>query len=540
MGNINCTDMCMKKLHVEFEQITNQPLSHTIVKLQSLVRKYLTRKKYMKVLFDIHQQHWDLVFKNVKGLVQFNEKYIKHNLRYFIINFYTRVFSIDLTQKKYILNENHYNFNEPELFLSNFRPLILQFMNKNYYLGKLRKGLKDVNVEYEIDDNLFEKLECSLSISDKSKATEVSYTNITVESHQLTYTKKQTAEQGGGSILNSARKSSFYAGKNTLDLPTRNDHQMKTVKLYNNFYRDSLFNSKIKFILHEASTKEEEYNHTIPNKSTLNSENDYYGRIRLIDSHGRLVFENNLEEIDSTPHITKTTFDRDNGIYYTGQWSIKSQCKSRFGVQYSSNWVNGIRYKYMGYFRNNLFHGYGILIREDGLIYQGEFRDGKVSGFGIEIINEKVYQGFFMDGKYHGYGELVINGTTKYKGCFNMGVRDNIGWSQNDDGTKYIGNYTNGKVNEFGSFLWKEGHIYYGQWKSEKMDGKGKFKWNNGDLFIGYYNKDIKNGDGEYYFAEKNSILKGTWQMGKKHGKFHMYKDGEKYFLVYKNDQQIS
>jgi hypothetical protein len=49
----------------------------------------------------------------------------------------------------------------------------------------------------------------------------------------------------------------------------------------------------------------------------------------------------------------------------------------------------------MGYFKNFKFHSYGVIKREDGYIYQGEFREGKQSGFGIEIINDKVYAGFF-------------------------------------------------------------------------------------------------------------------------------------------------
>jgi hypothetical protein len=76
--------------------------------------------------------------------------------------------------------------------------------------------------------------------------------------------------------------------------------------------------------------------------------------------------------------------------------------------------------------------------------------------------------------------------------------------------------------------------------ENEKMEGRGKFKWINGDMFVGYYSKDQKNGEGEYFFAEQNSILKGTWQMGLKYGKFSLFKAGEKYTLFYKNDQQIS
>jgi hypothetical protein len=546
MGNNNCKNICMNKLHIDFKSITNNSLTVPVIKLQALVRAYIIRKRTMRMLFNIHRQNWDIIFKNVNmNLAQFDERYLKQNLKYLIINFYQEVFRFDTNNKKYLINENNYNFKNPHEFMSNFKPLILLFMNKHFYLGKIRKVIKEFTVEYEIDDNLFDKFDTSddgITFSDdKMKTSEVSYTNITIESHRLTYSKRQSGNNSG-SILNTAKNSSNYVNKNNAGhIPIRNEKKRETKKLYNNFFRDNLMNFNKFKLVNEASTKEEEYNHTIPSmQSTLNSQNEYMGRVKLIDSQGRLVYMTNLEEISSESHCVKTAFDRENGIYYNGYWNLKSRRKSNFGLQYSVNWANGVRYKYMGYFKAGLFHGYGILVREDGFIYQGEFRDGKQNGFGIEIINEKVYQGFFYDGLYHGYGEVTINGKEKFKGCFNMGMKDDIGFTQNDDGTAYIGNYKNGKVNEFGAFLWKEGHIYYGQWKNGKMEGRGKFKWVNGDLFIGYYSKDLKNGEGEYYFSEQNSILKGTWQMGNKHGKFRLYKGGEKFTLIYKNDQQVA
>jgi hypothetical protein len=551
MGNNNCTKICFQKLTVEFTELTNKPITKPIVKLQTLVRRYLTRKKFNAVLFDMHRQNWDIIFKKVNtNLTQWTESYIQNSLKYFILNFYQMVFSLNLEQRKHILNEANYDFTKPDSFVNNFRPLILLFLNKFYYLGKVRKALKDVNVEYEMDDNLFDKVDLDgfTLEEDKSKFTEDN-TNMTAESHQLSsFSKKRTGENNNGSLLlngnNSARVNTSYVNKNaTGHLPIqRNELKRKTAGVVGSstYFKENFFNKKI-ILVSEKANKDDDYNPTFPsNKSTLNSENDYEGRVKLIDSMGALYFEKILEEMTKNTHIIKTTFDRENGIFYQGGWDFMLKCKSGFGVQYSVNWVNGIRYKYMGYFKDNRFHGYGVMVREDGIIYQGEYREGKQSGIGVHIYNDKVYQGFFWDGIYHGYGELYTNHILKFKGCFNMGVKQDIGFTTNDDGTKYIGNYTNGKINDFGAFLWNEGHIYYGQWKNEKMDGRGKFKWFNGDLFVGYYTRDLKSGEGEYYFAEQNSVLKGIWQMGRKHGKFSLYKGGEKFMLIYKYDQQIS
>jgi hypothetical protein len=540
MGNNNCTNLCLQRLQVEFSQITNRPITKPIVKLQTLIRGYLTRKIFMAILFDLYQQKWDVIFKKV-NLVQFDETYIKDNLKYLILNFYRSVFTFNTEQKKYILNETNYNFKVDD-FISNFKPLILLYMNKYFYLGNVRKILKEVSVEYEIDDNLFEKINYEIfAVSeDKSKITEMC-NNVTIESPRLSFSKKNTGGDNSLGQIHTVPNNTIYIKNAPGNIPIRNQNKGRTTKAgYSNLFKEGFFNKKI-ILVDDKYNKEDEYNRTLPsNKSTFNSENNYQGRVKLFDSMDSLYFEKILEEMKRNPHILITTFDRENGIFYQGGWDIKQKCRSNFGTLFSVNWVNGIRYKYKGYFRNNLFHGYGVLIREDGFLYQGEFRNGKQSGFGIQIFGEKVYQGFFYDGLYHGFGELFINHSLKFKGCFNMGIKQDIGFTLNDDGTKYIGNYNSGKINDFGAFQWNEGHIYYGQWKNEKMEGRGKFKWFNGDLFIGYYSKDLKSGDGEYFFSEQNSILKGIWQMGRKHGKFNLYKGGDKFMLIYKNDQQIS
>jgi hypothetical protein len=546
MGNTTCVSTCMQKLHIDLPTLINKSMKERIIQLQSLVRKYLKRKNAMRILWTTHSVNWDTAFKNVKlNLVQFDERYIKENLCYFIYSYYQKIFSLNTNIKKHIITEDDYNLQEPYEFVKNFRPLIIKFMNKQFYLGRYRKELKDLSIDYELDDNLLEKLglyDEDYSIHDRMKFlddTESSGLRNETQIHRYSYVQTRQTTELFKNV--SPPRHTVYANRSAAGhMPLRSEQKKQTKKLYNSFFKDNLVLNKVK-IAHEVSTKEEEFNNnTLSSKrSTLNTKNEYMGRVKLFDSQGNMVFHTIMEDITLQHCINVYIFDRENGQFYKGGWNIKAKCKDGFAVQYSVNWSYGVRYKYMGYFKNNKFHGYGVIIREDGYTYQGEFRDGKQSGFGIEIINDKVYQGFFYENVYHGYGELTLKNVVRYKGCFDMGIKTDIGLTQNEDGSRFIGKYHNGKIYDFGAFLYKEGHIYYGQFKNEKMEGRGKFKWLNGDIFVGTYSKDLKNGDGEYYFADQNSILRGSWVMGKKDGRFDLFKGGEKFSIIYKKDQQI-
>jgi hypothetical protein len=147
---------CMHKLPIGLPTIINRSMKERIIQLQALVRKYLKRKNAMRLLDNLFR---DTAFKNVKlNLVQFDERYIKENLRYFIYSHYQKIFSLNTNIKKHIINEDDYNLQEPCEFINNFRQLILKFINKQFYLGKYRKELKDLSIDYELDDNHLEKL----------------------------------------------------------------------------------------------------------------------------------------------------------------------------------------------------------------------------------------------------------------------------------------------------------------------------------------------------------------------------------------------
>jgi hypothetical protein len=201
--------------------------------------------------------------------------------------------------------------------------------------------------------------------------------------------------------------------------------------------------------------------------------------------------------------------------------------------------------KYYGYFQENQYNGYGLLVTSSGIIYKGEFRDGKKTGFGIEKRENFIYKGFFVEDVYTSYGEIVPQKKHrdrksicyKYKGGFKNSKKDGFGYLLNNDGSRFVGFWKEDKMNGLGLFVWKEGHRYFGYWKDDKMSGKGCYRWVNGDVFTGNYENDLKEGEGEYYFKGRNSYLKGRWEQGRKQGRFLLLEGKELSKIEYINDQ---
>ena len=188
-----------------------------------------------------------------------------------------------------------------------------------------------------------------------------------------------------------------------------------------------------------------------------------------------------------------------------------------------------IRYKYLGYYKNNKFHGYGILIKENGECYYGEFRDGEKNGFGMLYSKTEVYRGFFYYDKKEGFGEYFnkVDGLN-YCGNFSNDKYNGYGF-YTDNKFKYFGNFTDGHLNGMGFYIWNCDNQYYGNWSNDKMNGFGIYLYNGGDIYIGNYLNDKKNGNGKFIYGGIKAMLEGDWKNGIKNGiyKFTSFLSGK-------------
>jgi hypothetical protein len=224
-----------------------------------------------------------------------------------------------------------------------------------------------------------------------------------------------------------------------------------------------------------------------------------------------------------------TFLDNEDGTFYEG--TIHGYYdKQGLGIELLFDKSKGLRYKYLGYFYKNHFHGYGIIAYENGLFYKGEFRMGQRTGYGVEITNTSVYRGFFNKGKYCGYGEIKA-GNEFYIGTFKIGMKEGFGFIEQEEGNsnsfRYIGGFRNNLMDGVGLLKLPGDKYYYGEFKDNIMNGRGEYKWSSGDIYVGGYLNNLKHGEGEYYLKSSHAILKGSWCNGEKINEFRLYQINE-------------
>ena len=155
---------------------------------------------------------------------------------------------------------------------------------------------------------------------------------------------------------------------------------------------------------------------------------------------------------------------------------------------------------YEGYFKDNqLLDGKGKIIKiednGDKIIYEGDIKNMKKEGKGIEKNKNYTYLGSFKDDLRHGKGKIIFNEGEEY----------------------YEGEFTNGKMTGYGFYKWSNNNTYKGQFLDGNLHGKGIFKWNDGNEYEGDYVNNIKEGQGEYR-CKNGKKYKGPQKNGKQHG----------------------
>ena len=200
-----------------------------------------------------------------------------------------------------------------------------------------------------------------------------------------------------------------------------------------------------------------------------------------------------------------------------------------------------------GKIKNGKWNGLGKIYKDDKIIFEGIFLNGKEwEGKGtIYYYNESInhfekYIGNISEGKMNGegkkfseYGRYVFEEYLEYEGNFMNGKKSGYGKEFNPKKDLiYEGEFLNDKRNGQGKEYRLDEIIFEGQFlKGEKWEGFGKeYSYDDNLIFEGEYKNGKRNGKGKKYYNNKNNQIKffGNYLEGKKEGEgINYYQNGK-------------
>ena len=160
---------------------------------------------------------------------------------------------------------------------------------------------------------------------------------------------------------------------------------------------------------------------------------------------------------------------------------------------------------YKGQLSNKTPNGIGLCKWNDGILFIGDFSNGKINGQGIQLALN---------------GQEISNcdNCVMFVGCWKNGLKSGKGTCYDKNGDLiYFGNFENNKPIEsypsnedfsqyhFLSIKYNNGNYYFGESNNDVLDGSGVFVWENGDLWFGNFTDGKRVGVGIYL------LYNGEW-----------------------------
>ena len=179
-------------------------------------------------------------------------------------------------------------------------------------------------------------------------------------------------------------------------------------------------------------------------------------------------------------------------------------------------WSNGSVYE--GEFKDGVMSGRGEL-RDRDTVYEGEFRDGTFHGKGrFEIPKREIYQGEFRQGYYWGQGEITYADGRSYRGEFVRGSWDGKGRHENpSSGEIHEGDFSNSEFTGRGTLSRKDGARYDGDFVNWRFHGRGRATDSNGNIYEGEFVNGELHGQGKLT-GRGGESYEGEVQQWRPHG----------------------
>lgn len=143
---------------------------------------------------------------------------------------------------------------------------------------------------------------------------------------------------------------------------------------------------------------------------------------------------------------------------------------------------------YSGEKLNGWKHGKGKYQFSDGAVYEGNFENDQISGFGTLYFPNKClgYIGMWRNGKFHGKGSLY-NKNPGFLRTFDPQDFSKLG----DGWNKYEGEFEEGAREGRGMLYLMNGDVFEGDFRRDVVHGRGVIRTEEGGVFFGEWNYGI-------------------------------------------------
>jgi hypothetical protein len=144
----------------------------------------------------------------------------------------------------------------------------------------------------------------------------------------------------------------------------------------------------------------------------------------------------------------------------------------------------------------------------DGAVYEGEMKDGKITGWGVYVsaLGDK-YEGNFVDGLLHGEGTFIDAAGMELKGTWKHGVLHGDGEYKDSDHRHYKGTWEEGLIHGYGTYTFENGDQHCGFYNEGYREGRGYMHWGNMEAVY-----DNKVGKMKYFY---DNLYEGNWYRGR-------------------------
>ena len=241
-------------------------------------------------------------------------------------------------------------------------------------------------------------------------------------------------------------------------------------------------------------------------------------------------------------------------------------------IEYIINFYDDI--KYIGNVIDGKFNGSGKIFIRDKLYYEGFFKNNLFHGDGILYSNYcDYYNGKFYNGYANGYGEIRWCNGISYKGLITKNLINGLGIYKYYNGSYYDGNFKNGFKSGEGKYICIFENniivkIYSKDWKNDLLNGKGEIQCKNMsynykgdiktainhlsqlyilpyglgvltnnegiDIYVGKFVNGRKEGNGNEYYDNGIKKYSGGFILNHYHGEGKLYDSSGK--VVYDGD----